>query len=411
MKVSTEHAYRERREQLIETHGDGLILVRGTTDGGGLNTNLFYLTGVEEPRAVLLLAREGLRIGSGARYPGPDYVRGRLVRQLLFLPGSDPLAQRWGEDSAATLESLSAEAAGVDAVLPLGDLEPLLERTLPLLPKLYLVRGSAPSLSGPPDADERFMARLREHFFGVELRDATPAVQEARRAKSESEVSGIERSIALTAEALKVVMRKMAPGGSEQELAAEITRVYGGEGATHAFDPIVAAGANALSLHYIKNNGRLEAGQLLLIDTGASLNGYKSDISRTYPVDGKFTPRQREVYETVLRSQQEAIAACKAGALLAEIHATAYRVIDEAGFAEWFIHGTSHHLGLETHDVGDVHRPLEPGAVITVEPGIYLADEGIGVRIEDDVLITAEGPRVLGPQIPSSVEAIEECLG
>jgi Xaa-Pro aminopeptidase len=125
-------------------------------------------------------------------------------------------------------------------------------------------------------------------------------------------------------------------------------------------------------------------------------------------VDGKFTPRQREVYETVLRAQQAAIAACKAGALLADIHTTAYRVIQEAGFAEWFIHGTSHHLGLETHDVGDVHRPLEPGAVVTVEPGIYLTDEAIGVRIEDDVLITAEGPRILGPGIPSSVEAIEE---
>ena len=408
--MSTEHAYRERRNQLIETHGDGLILVRGAGDGGKLNTNLFYLTGVQEPRAVLLLAREGVRIGTGARHPGPDYVRGRLVQQLLFLPGSDPLAQRWGEDSAATLESLSAEAAGVDAILPLGELEPLLERTLPLHGKLYFVRSGMPSLSTPRDTDTRYVNRLRERFFGLEIQDGTPAVHEARRSKSESEVQGIERSIALTAEALKLVTSKLAAGGSEQELAADITHVYGAAGATHAFDPIVAAGAHALSLHYIKNCGPIEAGQLLLVDTGASLNGYKSDITRTYPVDGKFTPRQREVYETVLRAQQEAIAVCKAGALLADIHATAYRVIEQAGFAEWFIHGTSHHLGLDTHDVGDVHRPLEPGAVITVEPGIYLTDEGIGVRIEDDVLITAEGPRILGPEIPSSVEAIEASM-
>jgi Xaa-Pro aminopeptidase len=408
METSTNGSYRQRRERLLETCGDGPILVRGMLDGGGPHTNLFYLTGLEEPRAALLMAREGLRIETGARYPGPHYVRGRMVRQILFLPASDPLAKRWGEDSAATLESLSAEQAGVDAVLPLGELEPLLERSLSQLPRLHYVRGAPARLSGEPDADSRFVARLRERFFGLEVQDATPAVHEARRAKSDAEVQGIERALALTAEALDTVLRKLAPGVSERELAAEITRVYGGQGAVHAFDPIVAAGANALSLHYVKNSGRLEAGQLLLVDTGASLHGYKSDITRTYPVDGKFTPRQREVYQTVLRAQQEAIAACRPGALLADVHATAFRIIDDAGFGDSFIHGTSHHLGLETHDVGDVHRPLEPGAVITVEPGIYLTEEQIGIRIEDDVLVTGDGPRVLGPGIASSVEEIEE---
>ena len=137
---------------------------------------------MQEPRAVLLLAREGVRIGTGARHPGPDYVRGRLVQQLLFLPGSDPLAQRWGEDSAATLESLSAEEAGVDAILPLGDLEPLLERTLPLHGKLYFVRSGVPSLSTPRDTDTRYVNRLRERFFGLEIQDGMAAVVAWRNA-------------------------------------------------------------------------------------------------------------------------------------------------------------------------------------------------------------------------------------
>jgi Xaa-Pro aminopeptidase len=395
---------------LIEAHPDGLILVPGGSSGTATSPNFFYLTGVEEPRAVLMLAAKGIRIGTGANYPGPDYVRGRLVEQLLFLPSVDPLAQKWGEDSAATVDSLSASAAGVDGVLSLGELDSILDRTLSVESSFHYVRGRAPSLGGQPDADVRFVAQVRERFFGVKVTDATPTVREARRSKDETEVEAIERAVALTACALARVVKMIGPDVSERTLAAEIGRVYSTDGATHAFDPIVGAGRNALSLHYTKNSGRLEAGQLVLIDTGASLAGYKSDVTRTYPVDGRFTSRQREVYQTVLQAMHEAIAECKPGALLAEIHATAYRVIDEAGFGQAFIHGTSHHLGLETHDVGDVHIPLKTGAVVTVEPGIYLEDEGIGVRIEEDVLVTPAGPKVLSLGIPSTVDAIESSM-
>jgi Xaa-Pro aminopeptidase len=193
----------------------------------------------------------------------------------------------------------------------------------------------------------------------------------------------------------------------EHEVEGEITHRYRAHGATHAFEPIVACGVNAVFPHYKANSARIEAGKLLLIDTGAVLDGYRSDVTRTVPVDGKFNERQRKIYDTVLRAQREAIEICRAGALLADVHAKAFEVIRSAGFGDYFIHGTSHHLGLETHDAGDVHRPLTAGSVITVEPGIYIPDEEIGVRIEEDVLVTENGPRVLTDSIPRDAEEVE----
>jgi Xaa-Pro aminopeptidase len=146
---------------------------------------------------------------------------------------------------------------------------------------------------------------------------------------------------------------------------------------------------------------------LLLIDTGAALCGYRSDVTRTLPVDGRFTDRQRKIYDTVLRAQRAAIEICRVGVLLADIHAKAFDVIASAGFGEYFIHGTSHHLGLETHDAGDIHRPIAEGSVITVEPGIYIPDEEIGVRLEEDVLVTDRAPRILTEDIRVTAEDIE----
>lgn len=387
-------------------HDDGLILVRGASPDGP-SANFFYLTGLAEPRGALLLAPRGARIGIGARHPGPDYVRGRVVKQILFLPASDPIAARWGEDAAATADSFTAEQAGVDAILESRELEPLLGRLLQEADVLHYVRGVSPSLEGDEDVDSAFVAKVRNRFFGVTVRDAAPTVHEMRRTKDESEIRAIESSIELTREALDRVFGLLQAGMHEYEIEGEITRHYRGQGAGHAFDPIVACGVNAVFPHYKANDSRIEPGQLLLIDTGALLQGYRSDVTRTIPVGGRFSDRQREVYETVLAAQREAIEQCRLGALLAEIHATAFRAIEAAGFGDYFIHGTSHHLGLETHDVGEIHRPLTEGSVITVEPGIYLPDEKIGVRIEDDVLVTADGPRVLSEAIPVTADDIE----
>jgi Xaa-Pro aminopeptidase len=401
-----ERTFRERREALIGHHPDGVILVRGGA-GAQPNPSFFYLTGIVERRAALLLSARGVRIGTGARHPGPDYVRGRMVRQSLFLPRANELAARWGEESASTLDSASADRYEVDALLDAEELELVLGRALQESAALHYVRTAAPSLAGPDDADAAFVARVHARFFDVAVRDATPTVHEMRRLKDAGEVRALERSIELTREALERAVERLAPGVAESALEGEITAVYRAGGGTHAFDPIVACGVNAALPHYHANSASVRAGQLLLIDTGAVVGGYRSDVTRTYPVDGRFTPRQREVYETVLRAEREAIALCRPGALLADVHARAWDVIEKAGFGKHFIHGTGHHLGLETHDVGDVHRPLREGCVVTIEPGIYLPEEGIGVRIEDDVLVTDGAPRVLTAAIPAAVEAVE----
>jgi Xaa-Pro aminopeptidase len=162
-------------------------------------------------------------------------------------------------------------------------------------------------------------------------------------------------------------------------------------------------------LHYHANDRPLVAGELVVLDSGAKYAGYSADVTRTLPVGGKFSPRQRELYEIVLRAQEAAIAAVKPGATLADIDAAGRKVIADAGLGDAFIHGMGHHLGLETHDASP-DAPLEEGAVVTIEPGVYLPGESIGIRIEDDVVATASGPRVLTSSIPKSISDVERAM-
>ena len=399
--------YLERRRRLMDTISEGWIVIRGRGPEGH-NPNLFYFTGLSEPAAALVLAPSGVRIGTGRKNPGPDYVRGRMVRQVLFLPPADPLAARWGEDGAATLGAVDPQSLGLDVALPATELDEALTAWLGTASVVHLVRGFPASLAGPNDPDADFATRIRDRFLGVTVRDATPAVQQMRRVKDTAEQQAIRRSIDVTHQALEAAIRGMAPGRRECELEAEIARVYRAHGGTHAFEPIVGGGPNALKLHYTRNDGTLRDGELLLVDTGVALAGYRSDITRTLPVSGKFSARQREVYEVVLRAADAAIAACRPGALLGDVHARAYEVIAAAGFGgQDFPHGIGHHLGLDTHDVGDPQRPLEAGCVVTIEPGLYLAEESIGVRIEDDVLISGEGARILSESIPRGAGEVE----
>jgi Xaa-Pro aminopeptidase len=401
----------ERRTRLMDRFHDGLVVIRG---GGsdGINPSFVYLTGLYEADSALVLAADGVRIGTGRKNPGPDYVLGRQARQVLFLPRADALAAQWGEDSAVTADSADPAGLGVDAVLATADLNETLGSWLQSVSAVRIVRGHPASLTGAEDDDDTaYTDRIRRRYPGVKLTDGTPFVHEMRRIKDVNEQTAIERSVDVTRQALDALVARLGPGLCESELEAELIRVYRSHGGFHAFEPIVGCGPNALKLHYGANNGSVEAGKLLLVDTGVSIGGYKSDITRTLPVDGEFTDRQREVYETVLLAQQEAIEMCRPGALIGEIHARSFEVIAQAGFGgRDYPHGIGHHLGLETHDVGDVHLPLEAGAVVTIEPGLYLADEQIGIRIEDDVLVTESGPRVLSESIPKSAEAVERWI-
>jgi Xaa-Pro aminopeptidase len=396
----------DRRHRLMGELSEGLVLIRGAA-ASGVNENFRYLTGLAEPRGVLLLAPEGLRIGTGRRYPGRDYVRGKMAREVLFLPSRDPLLAKWGEDAAAVADDATPAAHAVDAIFPVSEFAEVFGKALLDVDVLHVIRSAVPTVGGAPDLDATFVDDLRRRFFGLTVTDATGLVHGMRRLKGPEEIVQMEQAALVTREAVEHVMRVARPGMREHELEGEVLRVYRSHDAGLAFEIIVAAGKNANLLHYTANNGRVSAGDLVLLDTGASVAGYRADVTRTFPAGGRFSPRQRAVYEVVLRAEQAVIDACRPGAKLEELHAIAWDVIEEAGFSASFPHGTSHYLGLDTHDVGDAAAPLEPGAVITVEPGIYLPEEGFGVRIEDDVLITGNGHRVLTEAIPKTVAAVE----
>ena len=200
----------------------------------------------------------------------------------------------------------------------------------------------------------------------------------------------------------------LKPGISEYQLDGVLEGSFKNNGAQHqAFPPIVGAGLETTILHYDARKHTVKAGQLILLDVGAEWDRYAADISRTFPVDGKFTEEQAKIYDIVLKAQNAAIEAIEPGVLVRDIHEIAKDVIRQAGYVDAFIHGTSHHLGLYVHDAADYGIALKEGMIITVEPGIYLPGREIGVRLEDDVLVTKNGSRVLSAAIPREREAVE----
>lgn len=231
-----------------------------------------------------------------------------------------------------------------------------------------------------------------------------------RAAKSDPEVACIEQAGRITALGFAAAMRCMRPGVNEFDVQEAVEHAYRTGGARElAFRTIAGGGFNATVLHYHANDQALADGELVVLDSGAKFAGYSADVTRTLPVSGRFTPRQRELYELVLRAQEAAIAAVRPGATLAQIDASGRKVIADAGLGDAFIHGMGHHLGLETHDASP-DAPLEAGAVVTIEPGVYLPGERIGIRIEDDVVATTSGPRVLTAGIPKSVADVERAM-
>ena len=193
----------------------------------------------------------------------------------------------------------------------------------------------------------------------------------------------------------------------EYEVQASLEYEFTKNGAERpGFPSIVGSGPFSTILHYNDSTRRMEAGDVVVVDIGASYSGYSADVTRTYPVNGKFSPRQREIYQIVLDAQKAAIAKVKPGARISDMHNAAMSYIRSKGYEKYFIHGTSHHIGLEVHDAGETSRPFEPGMVITAEPGIYIPEEQLGIRIEDDVLVTADGHRVLS-NFPKEISEIE----
>jgi Xaa-Pro aminopeptidase len=266
--------------------------------------------------------------------------------------------------------------------------------------------------AAPVSLDLELFRRAAERVPGCAIEDRSDVIALMRSAKSAAEVRLLQRAADITARGYDAVLQSLKPGMTEFDVQETIEHAYkshGSRGTTYG--TIAGAGRNSTVLHYHANDQPLHEGDLICIDSAASFGGYTADVTRTFPVSGWFTPRQREVYDVVLKAELAAIAAVKAGATIARIDKAARDVIEKAGFGDAFIHGIGHHLGLEVHDVTPVtDDALRPGAVITIEPGVYLPDEKIGVRIEDDVVVTRTGCKVLTASIPKKAADIEAAM-
>jgi Xaa-Pro aminopeptidase len=276
----------------------------------------------------------------------------------------------------------------------LACLHPLAQHTQPVSPDLAIFR------------------KICERIPGVTIDDRSDLVAQMRCVKSKPEIAALQQAIDITAHGFHAAMKGLKPGMNEFDLQELIEHAYRLHGArTLSFPTIAGAGVNSTVLHYRANDQPIGKDDLVCIDSGAKWLGYSADVTRTLPAGGKFNKRQREVYEVVLKAQLAAIKAVKPGARMSQVDTAARKVISTAGFGDYFIHGIGHHLGLDTHDItplGDL--PLKPGCVVTIEPGIYIPCEKIGVRIEEDVLVTATGNRVLSAKITKTVREIEQIM-
>lgn len=335
--------------------------------------DFLYLSGRHEAGVSLLLAKG---------------------RDVLFAPPRDEHHELWNGPRIAPGTPLAA-ASGFGEVVAWDERAAVLDAALADGAPLFLsgIEVSSLGLQRPPAA-----------------RDAASFIARLRQVKDAGELALLDRAIGATCAALSETMRSIEPGHYEYEAQAVIEYLFSRRGAQRpGFASIVGSGPNSCTLHYQDNRRRMEAGDLVVMDVGAELFGYTADVTRTVPVSGTFTPRQREIYTLVLRAQDAGIAAARPGVTLRQVDAAARAVITQAGYGRFFPHGTSHWLGLDVHDVGAYDRPLEPGMVLTVEPGIYLPDEALGVRIEDDVVITSDGRRLLSggaPRDPAAIEAL-----
>lgn len=331
---------------------------------------------------------------------------------MLFLRPLNPELEKWDGYRLAITAALK-EQTGFASVFRHDKLGMMLNDAARRTKRLAILHPPATYAAAvSPDLD--ILRKVAERVPGCVIEDRSDAIPAMRCVKSRNEVAMIQRACDITAQGFEAVLATLRPGMNEFDVQETIEHAYRMAGARSlAFPSIAGSGVNSTVLHYRANAKKIEDGDLICLDSGAKWRGYSADVTRTFPANGKFTPRQREIYEVVLKAQLAAIKAVKPGARNSQIDHAARKVIDDAGFGDYFIHGIGHHLGLDTHDatpLGD--QPLKAGAVMTIEPGVYIPDEAIGVRIEDDVLVTRGGAgcEVLTRAIPKSIADIERAM-
>ena len=428
--------FAKRRRRLMDMMGEGSIAIVPTAPVRTRNrdvdfpyrpdSNFYYLTGFGEPEAVAVLA--------------PGREQGEFV---MFCRERDPAAEQW-HGTRLGLEGACGRH-GADDAFPIGDIDDILPGLLENRTRVFYPMGHF------QEFDQRMLAWVARVRAGArssgglgEFVMLDHFVHEMRLFKSKAEIGAMSKAAEVSAAAHERAMRICRPGMSEYEIEAELLYEFTRAGCRAAAYPsIVAGGSNACTLHYVENSDRLRDRDLLLIDAGAEHDCYASDITRTFPVNGRFSGAQRDVYSVVLAAQEAAIDTVAPGRTFDDVHMAAVqvlveglvdlgavkgrvkRIIEKEKYKRFYMHRTGHWLGMDVHDVGDYRiddqsRMLEPGMVMTVEPGLYIRPDdekapkrlrGIGIRIEDDVLVTKAGRDVLTSAVPKSIDDIEAIVG
>lgn len=422
--------YRERRERVLEAIDPGVLILFSTPVALRNNdveheyrqdSDLYYLTGFDEPESALVLSTLG-----EARFT--MFVRPRNPERETWdgpMAGVEGAVQRFFADRALAIEELSQQ----------------LVKMLRGAPRLFYQLGqSAEHDAQVLGAIDRLRSRSRDPVvWPTSIHEPGSILHPLRLRKSEREIDLMRQAVAITEQGHRAAMSSTRPGMYEYEIEGLLRQIFRAGGSERpAYSPIVGSGPNATILHHRRNDRRIQDGDLVLIDAGCELGYYASDVTRTYPANGRFSSSQREIYEIVLAAQEAAIARAVMGSTLDAVHQAALSVVAEGlirlGLVEgppevalsekryrpFFMHRTSHWLGMDVHDVGayfvdGAARPLEPGMVLTVEPGIYVSEgapvdpryRGIGVRIEDDVVVSEQGPVVLSASIPRACQEVE----
>jgi len=416
------------------------------------DSNLYYLTGLAQPETMLVLM------------PGNDGVR----REILFVKDRNPAQEHWSGRVLSIDEARSR--TGIGTVLTNSQFEPFVTAMLnrrghaPVgameaarffdavsagRAKVGLVLDPKRGANDPPTAPSEFARQIRDRVAGVAISDVTKILADLRLLKTSYERKVLAASFDISTAAHLAGMRTTRPGAYEYEVKAAVEAVHYGRGAAPGYPSIVGSGPNATILHYPEGGRQMQAGELLVVDAACTLEYLTGDVTRTYPVGGAFSPTQKDIYEIVLRAQEEGIRAAKPGASLQDVHRRTVEVIkaglfklglitDVSGeqYRIWYTHGASHYIGIDVHDVGETSHPLEPGMTFTIEPGIYIRQIAldalprtpenlafiekvqpavrkyldIGVRIEDSFLLDESGLRNLSAALPKTIADIEALM-
>ena len=393
---------------IMPTNADGTMKFRQ-------NNDLFYLTGIDQEETVLVLC--------------PDFPN-EAMREILFIRETNEHIAVW-EGHKYTKEE-AHEASGIKNIQWVENFEGVVNTLAALSENIYLNANEHLRADVQVESrDAKFMKKTKERFPLHQYHRAAPLMHGLRSVKEQWEIDQMQIACDITEKGFRRILKFVKPGVKEYEIEAEFMHEFLRNGSRgFAYEPIIASGANACVLHYVDNNQPCRDGDLILFDVGAEYGNYNADMSRSIPVNGRFTKRQKDVYNAVLRVKRGAIDILRPGTNIQEYHKEVGKMMEaelislglldqtdvknqnpnQPLYKKYFMHGTSHHIGLDVHDVGTMYGPITPGMVFTVEPGIYIQEENMGIRLENDIVIQSDGHLDLMRNIPIEPEEIEDLM-